>query len=57
MEIFMTLILILEHSTRKGKRFGVMFSWNTEEKLVINQDDFPDFKIIKDKQVPKEKEK
>ncbi len=46
-----------EHSTRKGKRFGVMFSWNSEEKLVINQDDFPDFKIIKDKQVPKEKEK
>ncbi len=47
-----------KYITKKGRQFGVVFSYYPyNDELIITQEMFPEFEIIRDKQIPKKKEK
>ncbi len=46
-----------KYITKKGRQFGVVFSYYPyNDELIITQEMFPEFEIIRNKQIPKKKE-
>ena len=46
-----------QYITKKGRQFGVIFPYYPYESFVITQEMFPEFEIIRNKQIPQKKEK